>query len=69
VGWYQDKTTLQYITLVEYFDGTTWHLLNSPSPGGSPQLSGVSCPSAAECLAAGGKLGRTLIEKGTLPGA
>lgn len=42
-------------TLVEHFDGKRWSIEESPNAEGFPEsgLSGIVCPSAAECWAAG----------------
>jgi hypothetical protein len=42
-------------TLVEHYDGKSWSVEESPSAAGFPEsgLSGIACPSANECWAAG----------------
>ncbi len=57
-------------TLTERWDGSRWHLASSPNTGGiqSNGLNGVSCISAAFCMAAGshssgGGPGQTLTER------
>jgi hypothetical protein len=41
-------------TLAEHWDGSTWAIQPSASPGGSfPALEGVACPSATACTATG----------------
>jgi hypothetical protein len=53
-------------TLIESWNGTSWSVVPSPSPGGvNDGLYGVSCMSATACTAVGGRLSsayRTLIE-------
>src|SRR5205814_1693278 len=60
-------------TLIESWDGTSWSLVPSPSPGPEiNELAGASCVSAAACTAAGTDGGtgysRTLIESGSASG-
>jgi hypothetical protein len=40
-------------TLAESWDGNTWTLQATPNPSGGGNLSGVSCTSAAACMATG----------------
>jgi hypothetical protein len=41
-------------TLTELWDGTSWQVTRSPSPGGDPdELFGVSCFSTSSCMAVG----------------
>jgi hypothetical protein len=57
-------TQLVTSTLSERWDGTTWSIVSTPNPVGSPdsELLGVTCTSAASCFAVG--LGHsTLIER------
>jgi hypothetical protein len=55
-------------TLIETWDGNTWSVVPSPSPGYSDDLSSVSCTSTTDCVAAGsyspesGQHSQTLIE-------
>jgi hypothetical protein len=58
--------------LAELWNGTTWSIQPTPNPSGrhwpNPELSGVSCPSATECLAVGSYLDsksvlQTLVER------
>ncbi len=53
-------------TLIESWNGTSWSVVPSPSPGSYNQLVSVSCASTAACTAVGlytgGGAGRTLIE-------
>jgi len=48
-----DQETIS--TLIEHFDGKTWTVEESPNVAGFPEsgLSGIACPSATECWAAG----------------
>ena len=60
-------------TLIESWNGTSWSLVPSPSPGPEiNELAGASCVSAAACTAAGTDGGtgysRTLIESGSASG-
>jgi hypothetical protein len=54
VGSYFD-TDFVSVTLAESWNGSAWSIVASPTPSGSPStaLSGVSCASAARCLAVG----------------
>jgi hypothetical protein len=49
-------------TLIEHWDGNSWTIVTSPSPGSGSWLVGVTCTSAANCWAAGYYQGGTLIE-------
>jgi hypothetical protein len=42
-------------TLIEQWDGNLWTIVSSPNPSGAQdsELYGVTCASAAQCLAAG----------------
>jgi hypothetical protein len=40
-------------SLAEFWNGTTWSVVPSPSPAPYSQLSGVSCPTATSCVAVG----------------
>lgn len=58
VGYYQDANVSYPFgageTLVESWDGSTWSVIPSPSPGTSGSvLNGVSCVSATVCMAVG----------------
>jgi hypothetical protein len=78
VGSYIDSSNSARKTLVESWDGTSWSVLPSPSPGTgrrgpTPELIGVSCISAATCTAAGyytntSHQRNTLIETGPITG-
>jgi hypothetical protein len=55
------------LTLIESWDGTSWNIVPSPSPGTEALLSKVSCTSASSCYAVGVSIDeygvdRTLIE-------
>jgi hypothetical protein len=64
VGQVSSGTTTN--TLIEHYNGTTWTVVPSPSPGGSSSLSSVSASAANDVWAAGqyfnGKLQATLTE-------
>jgi hypothetical protein len=55
-----------YPTLIERWDGTSWAVVNSPSPDKQNTLNAVTCVSALECWAVGysssGAPDTTLIE-------
>jgi hypothetical protein len=56
-----------YRTLIESWNGTSWSMVPSPSPGSDSTLNSVSCASATACTAAGvhavtGGAGETLVE-------
>jgi hypothetical protein len=40
-------------TLIEHFDGTSWSIVPSPTPGAYPQLNGVAARSASDVYAVG----------------
>ena len=42
-----------FLTLVERWNGSSWSIQRSPSPGDAPQLSSVSCQSRTACTAVG----------------
>jgi hypothetical protein len=43
------------LTLAEQWNGSTWRVRRTPTPGDEQEgLSGISCPSAANCMAVGG---------------
>ena len=57
VGYYYSSTPAE-LTLAEVWNGTTWKIQTTPSPGGikkldESDLAGVSCSSATACTAAG----------------
>jgi RHS repeat-associated protein len=54
VGHYYD-TFLDYLTLVEQWNGTQWAVVSSPSPGIDDILYSVACVTANNCWAAGTK--------------
>jgi hypothetical protein len=66
VGAYSTDTAEK--SLIEHWNGKTWSIVASPSPGGAEvtDLIGVSCPGAKNCTAVGIALGRkageTLVE-------
>jgi hypothetical protein len=70
VGQYYEATLTSGLleTLVESWNGTTWSIIPSPSPGTVNNLDGVSCVSSTSCKAVGafitvnGTEGGTLIE-------
>jgi hypothetical protein len=54
------------LTLAEQWNGTSWQVLTTPSPGTTASLTGISCASASSCVAVGGSdlnLGTPLIER------
>jgi hypothetical protein len=56
VGYYSSTTTAAYIPMAEHWNGHLWALQGVPEPAGTSQnaeLYGVSCASAASCLAVG----------------
>jgi hypothetical protein len=48
------------LTLAEQWNGTTWKIRTTPTPGSSGVLAGVACTSPAACLAVGGR--RTTVK-------
>jgi hypothetical protein len=67
VGDYQPEPGGEILNLAEVWNGTTWSLTTTPSPGSSSNfLRGVSCVSDSDCVAAGyyisGSSRQTLIE-------
>ena len=67
VGSYSTATAMG--TLIERWNGTSWTIVASPNPAGatSAGLTGIACPSTANCFAVGGATvsgqPRTLIER------
>jgi hypothetical protein len=68
VGYYNNGSVAQ--TLIEHWNGTSWSIVPSPntSPTQNNYLFGVTCTSAANCLAAvyyytGSSVAQTLIER------
>ncbi len=54
VGYYQDSNLATAATLVETWNGTSWSVTSSPSPGSTSNfLYGVSCTSSTYCVAVG----------------
>jgi hypothetical protein len=69
VGSYRIGSGLTDRTLIESWDGATWAIASSPSPGSTyNSLQGVSCTGATACMAVGGSRSgdsspdRTLVE-------
>lgn len=64
VGTY-DNSDFIAVALAESWDGTSWTVVPSPSPAGSPssELRGVSCVTASRCLAVGDSYDRTRAAK------
>lgn len=67
VGWYQAVYAGPALTLAEVWNGAKWALVASPSAATEDLLSGVSCTSAANCVAVGYRWhstvnARTLVE-------
>ena len=65
VGWYTVGTSTK--TLVEHWNGATWRVITSPSPGSTDsQLFGIAASSPRDAWAVGerrnGTSARTLIE-------
>lgn len=49
-----DPTGESGFTLAEAWNGTSWSLLRTPSPGSfADELRGVSCTSSSSCMAVG----------------
>jgi hypothetical protein len=65
VGLYWPANTLDSFTLAEHWNGSTWAVQSTPSPGTthvlSDALTGVSCVSPSSCTAVG-----TSVEKGVI---
>jgi hypothetical protein len=53
VGYYLDPVSGALRTLVENWDGNTWTITPSPTPGVSGYLTAVSCATARSCVAVG----------------
>jgi hypothetical protein len=57
VGYYQNKSTDDWVTLAERWNGTTWSMEEVPNPkeanGTYADLRGVSCASSEACIAVG----------------
>jgi hypothetical protein len=71
VGRSTNTNNFLYNTLVEYWDGSSWSVVDSPNtdPNQSNSLYSVTCTSASQCWAVGeyydGTIGQTLIEQFT----
>ena len=52
-------------TLVERWNGSTWKIVGSPNPKGATavSLTGVSCPTAARCVAVGDQLQTHVVQR------
>jgi mannosyltransferase OCH1-like enzyme len=50
-------------TLAERWNGTKWTIQPTPSPGTSPELDAVSCPSLTACTAVGSYVAKSGAEK------
>jgi hypothetical protein len=70
VGYYSGDS-IDDVTLIEQWNGSSWSVVSSPNEGGSSQsntLNGVSCVSASDCTAVGTETnfaetsGSTLVE-------
>jgi len=58
VGSAFDQTGESSFNVAEAWNGTSWSLLRTPSPGSTNnELRGVSCTSASSCLAVGDDIG------------
>jgi hypothetical protein len=54
VGHYVNSRANKEVTLAERWDGTTWSVQSTPSPGNGPDgLTSVACPATTSCIAAG----------------
>ena len=65
VGQYVPKGSLAWAPLIEHWDGSQWFQQAAPVPPGTSygSLSGVSCPTARFCVAAGTDGAGALIER------
>lgn len=61
--YYRTGKTSNYATLAERWNGTSWAQLTAPSTRGANFLTGVSCSSAAACMAVGTGRGGLLAER------
>jgi hypothetical protein len=58
VGSWTDPTGESSFNLAEAWNGTSWTILKTPSPGSTNnQLNGVSCTSPSSCMAVGNFIG------------
>jgi hypothetical protein len=58
VGSWTDPTGESSFNLAEAWNGTSWSILKTPSPGSTNnQLNGVSCTSPSSCMAVGNFIG------------
>src|SRR2546430_10535908 len=66
VGYYQSRSSMNDMTLVEHWDGTQWSIVPSPAPGQASALYGVTAISTDNVWAVGeyfnGTEDQTLIE-------
>jgi hypothetical protein len=65
VGQYTPRGSLTWAPLIEHWDGSQWFQQTAPVPPGTSygSLSGVSCPTARFCVAAGTDGAGALIER------
>ena len=70
VGEYTPKGSNASVPLIEHWNGATWSTQNAPVPSGTTfgELTAVSCPSAAFCVAVGTDGSGELIERLTASG-
>ncbi|MBV9008400.1 MAG: dockerin type I repeat-containing protein, partial [Verrucomicrobia bacterium] len=76
VGYYTDDADANIFTLTEYYDGTSWQVVNTPNPrskGDTNDLQAITCLSSGNCWAVGYSYDfatttqYTLIEHYTVP--
>jgi hypothetical protein len=63
VGWYNPTGHSENLPLAEHWDGSGWTVQNVPLPAlaSGGELSGVSCPTALDCIAVGDTGGLTNV--------
>jgi hypothetical protein len=62
VGSYSGEMSEESGTFAEAWNGTAWSTEIFASPGTTFNVSGISCPSASECIAVGSAAGNPLVE-------
>jgi hypothetical protein len=61
-GWRIDPQTLDYSTVIERWDGSTWSVVPSPNQGGSRLYGIAKAPNSTRVWAVGVASGETLVE-------
>jgi hypothetical protein len=63
VGYYHDTGSNQNFTLIEHWNGTSWSVVSSPSPGTNGTLNSISVISASDIWAVGQYAGTNNVQQ------